>query len=44
MNLREEPELEDFYVSSEDQKAREILFVALGMGVVGYLSYELFKK
>ena len=43
-NLRQEPKLEDVYVPSENQKTREILLIALGMGVVGYMSYELFKK
>ena len=43
-NLRREPKLEEFYVPSENQKTREILFIALGMGVVGYMSYELLKK
>ena len=43
-NLREEPKLAEFYVPSEDRKTREVLFIIFGMGVVGYVSYELFKK
>ena len=42
-SLREEPKLEDFYVPSEDQKTREVLFIILGMGAVGYMSYTLLK-
>ena len=44
-SLRKEPKLADIYAPSEENKSyREVLFVVLGMGVVGYLSYELFKK
>ena len=43
-NLEKEPRLADFYVPSADTKTREVLFIILGMGVVGYMRYELFTK
>ena len=43
-NLKREPMLSDFYTPSESQKTGEILFVIIGMGVVGIASYELLKK
>ena len=36
-----EPVLSDFYQPSEDQKDRELIFVALGMSAVLFLSWKL---
>ena len=41
--LDPEPTLADFYEPSEDQKDREIAFVILGMGAVGFVTYKLLK-
>ena len=38
------PKLEYFDDPSKEKKTREVLLIALGMGVVGYLSYELLKR
>lgn len=36
-----EPVLSDFYVPSEDQKDRELLFVTIGMSLVLFLGWKL---
>ena len=38
-----EPKLSDFYMPSEDQKNREIVFVILGMSGVAVLAYKRLK-
>jgi len=37
------PQLSDFYTPSDDQKERELIFVALGMAAIGFASYEIYK-
>ena len=39
--LEPEPTLSDFYVPSDDQKEREIIFVLLGLGATGLVAYKL---
>ncbi|MEW8389579.1 MAG: hypothetical protein AB2660_18850 [Candidatus Thiodiazotropha sp.] len=41
--LGPEPQLSDFYHPSDDQKAREITFVILGMTATGLVAYQLAK-
>ena len=44
-SLRKEPKLADIYAPSEENKSyREVLFVVLGMGVVGYLKLLNYLK
>ena len=38
--LEPEPKLSDYYTPSSDQKTRELVFVALGLGVTGLLVYK----
>lgn len=38
--LQNEPKLSDFYTPSEEQKIREFLFILIGLGVVGVVTYE----
>ena len=42
--LGPEPQLADFYHSSDGQKDREIVFVILGMAATGFVAYQLVKK
>ena len=37
------PQLSDFYTPSNDQKERELIFVALGMAAVGFAAYEIYN-
>ena len=37
------PKLSDYYTPSEYQKMREILFIAVGLSVVGFVTYEITK-
>ena len=41
-DLPPEPTLSDFYKPSSDQKDREILFVVVGMSIVGFVAYKLY--
>ena len=41
--LPPEPELSDFYHPSEVQKNGELLFVAMGTGIVTYVIYKYLK-
>ena len=41
--LPPEPELSDFYHPSEVQKNGELLFVAVGTGIVTYVIYKYLK-
>ena len=41
--LGPEPKLGDFFTPSGDQKKRELIFVALGLGATGVLAYRLAK-
>jgi hypothetical protein len=41
--LGAEPQLSDFYTPSDDQKDREIAFVAAGMAVTGLSAYIISK-
>ena len=37
------PQLSDYYTPSNDQKDRELIFIALGMVAIGLASYEIYK-
>ena len=37
------PQLSDFYTPSNDQKERELIFVALGMTAVGLVTYKIYR-
>ena len=37
------PQLSDYYTPSNDQKERELIFIALGMAAIGFASYEIYK-
>ena len=37
------PQLSDFYTPSNDQKDRELIFIALGMAAIGFASYEIYQ-
>jgi len=37
------PQLSDYYTPSNDQKDRELIFIALGMAAIGLASYEIYK-
>ena len=41
--LEQEPKLSDFYKPSDDQKTRELIFVAVGLGVTGLVTYKVFR-
>ena len=41
--LPPEPQLSDFYHPSEAQKNGDLLFVAVGAGIVTYASYKYLK-
>ena len=41
--LGPEPQLSDFYTPSSAQKDREIVFIVLGMAVVGLVTYKIAK-
>lgn len=41
--LGPEPTLSDFYVPSDSQKDREIVFVLLGLGASGIIAYSLYR-
>ena len=38
--LEPEPKLSDYYTPSSDQKTRELVFVAIGLGATGLLVYK----
>ena len=38
--LAREPALSDYYHPSEEQKTGELVFIASGLGLVGYLAYK----
>ena len=40
--LEKEPVLSDFYTPSKDQMNRELVFITLGMGVTGLITYNIF--
>ena len=42
-SLGSEPQISDFYTPSDGQKSRELIFVALGLGATGVLTYKLAK-
>ena len=42
-SLGSEPQISDFYTPSDEQKSRELIFVALGLGATGVLTYKLAK-
>ena len=40
--LDPKPELSDYYKPSSDQKTRELIFVAVGVGATGLITYKMF--
>lgn len=41
--LGPEPKLSDFYMPTDDQKDREIIFIIVGMAATGLVAYKLAK-
>ena len=41
LTMEPEPTLSNFYVPSEDQKNREIMFIVLGLGATALVAYQL---
>lgn len=39
--LSSEPQLSDFYTPDDDQKIRELVFILLGLGVTGLVTYKI---
>ena len=43
VELEPEPKLSDFYVSSPEQRDREVAFVIMGLGATSFVAYMLTK-
>ena len=39
--LSQEPKLSDFYTPDDDQKTRELVFILMGLGVTGIVTYNI---
>ena len=44
LQLGPEPRLSDFYVPTDGQKGRELVFIVLGMAATGLVAFEISKR